>query len=429
MGLFLYYLYEGIYRVKSKLLNAGQTYHFFDAGEMSMQEIFPYVSKGNTATEPDKHNIKIRVFIWRASDNISSLKTLYEAFQNDERCAVQVIHVPVSGYMEFQSESNMINSGIPYISFNEMDANVDSDIDVFIGCYRYLDISHKIKRTTRHSKLRVALISRSVFFEEVGSINGIWISRLAGYVNVKCDYYLVDYLLYEHMRQDDNEKRLRKVIGIGNPKYDLVFRKLNNLSDRQDWKKIKGKKVILWAPVHGVRENYYWATSILSFGKVLMDEIVNRKELALIIRLHNVLIDELLRYGHWNKSDIDDLRRFCEQSDNIVFDENPNNAYALTEMDALLTDPECSIAYTALATMKPIGILHEKGDIGGDPVLLNSFYDIVDKNGIEKFCSMLLQGDDPMYDKRKAAYEKYIINFDGKNGERIKDMILEKLWK
>ncbi len=61
--------------------------------------------------------------------------------------------------------------------------------------------------------------------------------------------------------------------------------------------------------------------------------------------------------------------------------------------------------------------------------ILENHYLIMSGKEMISFFEMVMEGKDPNFEKRKAICEKYVTHFDGKNGERIKNIIKDKYHK
>ena len=68
-----------------------------------------------------------------------------------------------------------------------------------------------------------------------------------------------------------------------------------------------------------------------------------------------------------------------------------------------------------------------KGDLPYHQDLADCYYAAYSKEDIISFFELIKNEKDHMLEKRKKALKEYIKHFDGKNGERIKAFIVEKL--
>lgn len=241
----------------------------------------------------------------------------------------------------------------------------------------------------------------------------------------KPDLYIFDKYLYRYAR--DIEWLAHRCVEIGNPKFDEIYNQIEMAKINCFWKKLQGKqKVILWATDHGVCKDYIcqdvtfdkYAENIFSF-------FMKHLELGLIFRPHPTFIAEMLALGYWTKNDIELLRKLCAESQNIVFDEEPSYSHSYAECDAIITDGFCGVTLSALPMNKPICLTFRNEElITKDTDLLSSYYIATDCDGLEKYLCMIKDEKDPLAEKRKTAINNNISHFDGKNGMRIKEFLL-----
>lgn len=60
---------------------------------------------------------------------------------------------------------------------------------------------------------------------------------------------------------------------------------------------------------------------------------------------------------------------------------------------------------------------------------MKNLYQAQSINDLNQYLDMIRAGSDPMYEQRKKAKERYVPNFDGKNGQRIKAIIETKFFE
>ena len=81
--------------------------------------------------------------------------------------------------------------------------------------------------------------------------------------------------------------------------------------------------------------------------------------------------------------------------------------------------------------MKPIGVtlrwdMEVKEILSRNQEILDSHYLISSEKEMISFIKMIMDEEDTEIEKRRKLCEKYVTHFDGKNGERIKDILKEK---
>ena len=151
------------------------------------------------------------------------------------------------------------------------------------------------------------------------------------------------------------------------------------------------------------------------------------RKIGFIFRPHKTLISELIASGLWSNNDVDELRIYCEESKNIIFDESLTYDSAFSLADAIITDAYCGITCSALPLLKPMCLLYrDKSDIPYHKEIDECNYSARSNQDIEKFLSIVINEKDDKLEIRKQNANKCVKHFDGKNGERIKDFLKQK---
>lgn len=375
----------------------------------------------------DNEKIKIRILhtvyaFWNSIDSVCT------AFMNDSTYEVQII----LGNHEEDCERRkrqMEKKGYSYIVWNDYDAKEDTP-DILI-------LTHLWDRTVlancrEYTKL---IIVASMSLIRYGYSNSDFINLVQmGHVRFYPDYYLFDSLIYSEIKDEIFFRG--KVAEIGNAKFDGIFRACEEKKYPVGWEKLKGKKNILWASDHGIEKQ--GMVNLIKdevtfdlYAKVFFQYAQKNQDVGLIFRPHPAFIYEMTELGYWSKSDLALLRKYCEKSKNIVFDETETYNAAYSVADAIVADALCGITCSALPTLKPICVLYrtdkEVEAFAGE--LVKNYYAVRSEEELKAFFEMIRENRDPMYELRKAASEKYIKHFDGKNGLRIKKFIEEKYEK
>lgn len=120
---------------------------------------------------------------------------------------------------------------------------------------------------------------------------------------------------------------------------------------------------------------------------------------------------------------------YCNSTPNIVWDNTDTYDVAYSIADVILTDALCGITISALPTLHPICLMY-RSDMQvksfHEDLMKEIYYSAHNRQELMDFLEMAKRGEGNMYELRKAASEKNIKNFDGKNGERIKAFIEKK---
>ncbi len=243
------------------------------------------------------------------------------------------------------------------------------------------------------------------------------------------DYYLFDTLLYKELKQSSFDSE--KIIEMGNAKLDGIYLAVQDRSCPVQWNKLVGKPTVLWATSHGVYDKL--VTSNITFdlyAKTIFEYLDQHQDIGLIFRPHSVFIVEMLTLGFWSKDDIQELKIYCDNTPNVVFDDTDTYNTALSIADGILTDAYCGIICSALPTLKPICAAYRSP--GQSPTyrkLLDVCYSAYQETDIISFLDMIRNKQDPMLSLREKGSREFVKHFDGKNGYRIKEFIKAKYFE
>lgn len=276
-------------------------------------------------------------------------------------------------------------------------------------------------------KLVIAIVAELITYSPPNS------DHLRSYRAYRPDYYIADPLFYGYLVEQHQISR--EIIALNNAKYDEIYDGINKIAYSSDaqWNKLKDKKTILWGTTHGVDAGAtisYFVTFDL-YAKSFFDYARQHPNVGFIIRLHPTFVQEMRRHGFWTLGDLARLKEYCRQSPNIVWDENATYNRAYSVADGILTDGYCGMIVSALPLMKPICACY-RFDYDAEQAHKDYVRHLYQAHSIKDMCAffdMVAAGKDPMYEERKKIKEKYINNFDGKNGQRIKEFIEKKFFE
>lgn len=404
---------------------------------LNARNLFPYADFLTADLKDKNKKINLVFYIKYAASSWGGIKSLYDCFLKDDKYHVAV--VPSRADSETYIQENMKRlqkDKVEIIDEDNLLEHLNPDVVIVTGYAPMMEsCSLAAARILGGAKLSIGIYNRllDVGFHE----DGRHIERNMNRGSMAlCDYCIADASLYRMITKDMSETQKGKYIELGHPKFDHVWGALHKNDYPSAWEKLKGKKVILWAPVHGLNGNgvgWWWYTFDI-YAKHIIDYAVRHEEIGLIIRLQNVLVWELLELGIWKDKELEVIRKYCEESRNIVFDENSSYANAYSIMDGVITDSLASVEHTALPTMKPICIVHrnsakDKAEAARMPLLQNYediLYHAYSLEDIDTFFGYIASGEDPMFGIRRKKMGDYVKSCDGKNAQRIKDFIEKK---
>lgn len=127
--------------------------------------------------------------------------------------------------------------------------------------------------------------------------------------------------------------------------------------------------------------------------------IKEHKDIGLIFRPYRAYIDELLRDGLWTDENVKFFKKYCDSSENIVWDDEPDYSVSYSLADAIIADAGCGIICSALPLMKPMGItvrwdMETSKIISHNQEIIDSQYLISSK---EKMLSFTLMRETQIY--------------------------------
>lgn len=367
--------------------------------------------------DESENKIKVRI-LYTYSATWNSIVTICRAFAKDERYDVQVI----LGNSQEKNIKHVLNEGMAFVRYDKY-CVVEDRPDVLI-------ISHPRDNTDlgecrKYTRLIIAATMTLTRYAQ--SLDEYWKWAAVGFERFQPDFYLFDSLLYNEIKNSSFFSE--KIVEMGNAKFDGIYEAFKKERYVSGWHKLNNRKNILWATDHGVQKG--WISNDISFdiyAKQIFDYIYHEPTLGLIFRPHPTFVKEMISQGYWTEDDINSMKQWCNSTHNIVWDESDTYDMAYAYCDAILTDAFCGIMCSALPTLKPIGVMYRSDSI--KPLheeLSECLYSIKDVQDLYQFFEMIKNQKDPMKEARIDISNKSIKNFDGKNGERIKQFIEIKL--
>lgn len=367
----------------------------------------------------ENKKIKIRFFHCSAT-TFNVIKTVCESFNKDPKFDVLIVLFG-SSYTGMISQMN--EEGYNYIADYDYDLDLDSpDISVIY----HLEISYppQLQRIREKSKF-LALIPLS--------IGSIWFGdRTVSRMHLdqfQADMCFVGNLCYERLVDDVG---LNVIESMSPPQFDLAYQKMNKpIEYPKGWEKLKNKKTVMLMTDHGLKMDL--VSDEVTFDlyiQTIMSYINKNSDMGLILRMHYALVQELLS-TYWKIEDYQRFRKFCDESENVVWDDTDDYLIGLSIADASIVDVNCSLIYYVLAAKKPIAVplRYDMAVHINNPELIEHYYTICSESDCVKFFDMVREEKDPMKESRLEAFDKFINTFDGNNGERIYKKIIEKYKK
>ena len=362
--------------------------------------------------------IKVRIF-HHQSHTWNACETICEELKKDSRFELLIIVYKGSDFCKIVEQ--MKEGEYKYLTLDEYNPKVDlPDIFIYTGSFWTKAMSPIIKMST--ISFLVPVVTMLYGSKQYGAEQTI-----AELKNASVDYCLAEKPLYNSLPKNTSVN----VLEFGSPKFDGIYhcfckKKTNSLKP----KKLKNRYVILYATAHGQSVDGRFREVItfdLYFQKIL-DFVKGNNDIVLIFRPHPLFIQELIRGNYWTADDVNELKRQINNSTNMLWDEESTYENALMYADAIITDGYCGMILSMIPLRIPICSLYRNHDIQSlYPELDDALYVVRDENELDSFLTqVILCRRDTLMEKRILAQNLFIKNFDGQNGQRIKEFITEK---
>lgn len=375
-----------------------------------------------------KHGCIKVCFVYISFAYWNTNQSLFEELLNDERYRVQVLFINCNYYdnhlKEYWEQAEMFMDVTHYSVETEK-----PDLMVF-NITEYWNYPKELHADFLHELgVRILLLHSNImifgngegYMEHFIKSGELWTK--ADLIIVHKDYYNVPNL-----------------IEMGNPKLDLVYRKLQEGLSRAENPWVDsigdGQKVVLWNIGHGIFgcSNISELFAFDIWIEKILTALKQVNNVVLLIRPHPFVFEELVNHNIWSKMDLENFKRYIGNFsgggyNRILLDESSDYTTAFLVSDAMISDLS-GLIFTYLPTKKPILYLKPPRSEEGayDKHMLENLYQADNLQDIENFLKMIAEGRDILREQRLQTIQEYIPNFDGENGVRVKKMI-EKYFK
>lgn len=361
----------------------------------------------------------------------NAISTICQAFKDDSIFDVLLIISAVIDKEKVACQAQ--ENGYNYVLLDEY--YVESDMPDILVLHNAYNPGEMARGNYREfTKLIVVASFQLVIYDN--TIEEFLLTQDRAFGRCQPDYFLFDSLLYQEIKQSDYFSG--HIVEMGNAKFDGIYLTTQQKKYADDWKKLEGKRTVLWAPSHGIVSKNQGGLEVQKYltfdlyAKTFFEYADQNQEMGFIFRPHDGFIAEMLKFRFWSPHDLKLFKEYCKKSANIVYDESDTYDISFSIADGILTDAFCGVTCSALPTLKPICACYrskEKEDTPYCEDLLKNLYSAYSSKDIIFFLDIIKNNQDPMLELRKKASEKYIKHFDGKNGWRIKEFIKNKYFE
>lgn len=379
--------------------------------------------ENNSGIQVSEGKIKVRI-LQLDFQYFNAIDTICQNLKQDNRVDVLML---VDSAVDKGNTELMLKNGYRCCEISKYDIVTDSpNIVIETMTYRNLCYDVSYEKIKKYSDIFVLIPLEIVNYYE--REYGIWYWKQA-LKKIQPDITILDNSMYEFLN-----KRISgyKLIKMGHAKYDTIYNKLKkgSMEVPKEWtEKLQRRGTILWTTVHGIASDHLSKNvTFHEYAPAILQWFKEHKDCTLIFRTSSGFFTELVyTTGFWS---VDDLRRFrtmFAKSSNMILDETSDYAMAFSVSDAIMTEAN-GILISYLTTKKPIMYLKQEQDKIGfqDKRLIKNYYIGDCPSKVTGYLDMIYEGKDPLYNRRMKTMENYISSFDGENGKRIKDYIIDQ---
>ena len=177
---------------------------------------------------------------------------------------------------------------------------------------------------------------------------------------------------------------------------------------------------ILWTPRWSY-DSYIGGSHFMEYIDSFIELFSGDIGYSLVIRPHPMMFDNFILKGIMTQKDIDDLIERCKKA-NITFDKNRDIHETFKEIDFLVSDYS-SILSLYMTTNRPVIYCDSRSDNNEIfDKLVDVMYAAENWEEIEKNIRMLIDGEDPMREKREAVVNELLLKTPNAV-EDIKDIL------
>lgn len=391
---------------------------------------------------------KVVFFPYKAS-MWTSLESIWRAAEADPECEAKVVVIPYHNLdsmckdAEFVYEAPLFPKDVPITHYDQYDITKEQPDITFI--HNPYDNTNNLTRVPeKYYSYHLKPYTDQLVYSPYGMMgyyspqNGHFMCRTNGVFfsdKTLVQSELVKKIYIAHGASQD------KIIALGSPKVDAVVESLKKpVVYPEGWEeKLSGRKVFLYnthisyfvrgyqyKQQHPDREDY-----AIWHHENAFSQLLNREGCGLIWRPHPLLKPMLKSRRLFDTLEfVENLEKALEESDNGVLDMRGDYDTSFRISDAMVSTYSSMIPEYMISG-KPIFIYEERFNLENchnSPVDYSNLYYKAEQGEEPKlpaFIQMVLDGEDPLKDKRMADVRKAFSNLDGTIGKNIYHMLKE----
>lgn len=272
-------------------------------------------------------------------------------------------------------------------------------------------------------------INASAFPDLIYTPYGPWVmdKSVEDYISVgidkayfdRCWKIFVDKLTYELLEYAAPEYIDRTVLS-GSPKVDFHINSM--VEEKYCWPRCEGMKKIIWLPRWGFLQD---RTSFLDYYQYFLQLCETRTDICLTLRPHPLMFRDLIRSKICNANKVEEIKQLFNNGITTILDEKYDYREGILSCDFIVAD-FTSIIYEYLPTNKPI-VYCKKDSTLVDSRIMSACYVVENEQQLKKTMIMLLDGKDPLYERRQIIIDELNYFPQGiENGKVIANYIVDK---
>ncbi|MBR1702201.1 MAG: CDP-glycerol glycerophosphotransferase family protein [Lachnospiraceae bacterium] len=371
---------------------------------------------------------KINVlFICHRPQIWNSLKTVYQAFKEDEKFDVKILAIPNKKQLpdlDFAHDVYESEGAEEYWAYYDCICGYNYESAEWVDPrtlkpdYVFFQTAYDVTRPKKYKSWIVSKYAKICFVTYGYQIAGgeLFYKGVYNETFLRATRYIFafDPLHYSDILSWLNEIHniTSEVVLSGNPRNDLIR--------KRDFKPEHKMYTALWTPRWCTDENNCF---FFEYKDKLLEYCADNSNFQLIFRPHPQAFLEWEATGELSKDDADIYKRKYENCSNARIDWEKDYLNTFDEVDCFITDMT-SLMAEYLLTGKPIIYCH-RVDLFTEAgrKMAEGYYWVYNFEELEQTLAMLQKGEDPLKEKRIAIVEDMIYRPINGAGNRIKEIV------
>lgn len=408
-----------------------------------------FMLQGSEITELNRkinvmNNEKINVvFVCHRAQIWNSLKTVFEACNEDDRFHVTIVTIPNKkqipklglNHEEYVSEgAEEYYKDYPCDVINGYDYEKHTwfDLRQLKPDYLFFQTPYDICRPPEYQSDVVSLYTKICYVHYGMPFMGDFIAEESFPVSFLKHVYF-HFAEFQEMKDfyvnrvtENPIHKHKRVILTGYPKLDGIEKYVGCESKSWHYKKEEGRYRIMWTPRWSMGEDN---CTFFDYKDCLLDYVENKKDIEFLFRPHPQAFSEFMEKKLMTEEEVTDYKRRYEESDIAFLDTQGEYLPSFYSSDVLITD-ESSIIPEYFLTGKPIIFTYKTTHLNEFAKKISEgFYWAKDWEEVKKYLDMLRNGEDSLREKRKELLEhSYYLPKDG-SGYEIKELLKKDFYQ